>query len=445
MDLSNVTLEALVPAEGGQWTTIAGAGEADGTFRIPGVPDAPYVLRVVFPNGVPRHIYTSARDIDLGTERAGRVDAVVPMISPTNVVSDLTNLAPWQGFDDIEWFVPNTNAWTTLLYAAIPPENPPAAGATTVNALTLDWSGAYGSALIDNAKGDVLTLFQLSQQTGPDNLIYNTVTRFASFDDIAQVDGGDVTASGALADVPQDQSASLDLRPTAFASHIAAMHPSAADLGFSAYIITLPGAGMYGAFGNSADLFVLQLGDGAPDVDLGPVAYGNPYPAAWGSLLIASNAVRKSYTVPGANTPANVVGSIFAAGDVASLTAGPIQPVVSPVQDLQVNGMSALDDLSGVTETPTLSWTAPELGSDVSYVIRVETLSNVNGAGRATVAASLYTKDTQVVLPPGILGAGSSYFVRIRAIVTPIDITAHPFRNTAAFAVADAFSNVFTP
>jgi hypothetical protein len=299
--------------------------------------------------------------------------------------------------------------------------------------------------LIDMGRGDVLTMFQLSQQTGPDNLLYATVSRFASFNDITQADGGSVTANGAMVEVPQDQSVSLDLRPTAFASHIPAVNPNAVDVNFGAFIVTLPGAGMYGGFGNSADLFLMELGDSSPDVNLGTINYGNPYPAAWGTLLFAVNTVRVSYTAPGASTPRNVNGTIMVSGDTASLTAGPIQPAVSPVQDLRVNGMSAFDDQSGVTETPTLSWSAPEIGSDVFYHLFVEELTNDNGASRVTVLASLYTKDTQVDLPPGILDAGGTYFVRVRATAAPIDVAMHPFRNAAARAMADVYSNVFTP
>ena len=282
VDLSAATIEALVPpAAGGTWQTIAGSGLADGTFTIPGVPDAPYFLRLVFGNGVPIYVVTSAREVDLGTERAGRPDAVAPTIEPTNLVANITNLDPWQGTDDIEWFVANTNAWTTLLFASSPPDNQPSNGDTALSALTLDWTSAYGAALIDDTKGDVLAVEQLSTQKGVNNILYTVVTRFASFSDIAQMDGASVMNDGAFTSVPQDQSISLDLRPTQFTDLLAEVNPSASELDFGVYISTLPGAGMYGGFGNSADLFALQLGAGLPDVDLGTVAYGNPYPTAW--------------------------------------------------------------------------------------------------------------------------------------------------------------------
>lgn len=443
VDLSAATLEALVPMGSGQWKTIAGKGQKDGTFSISGVPSGPYVLHVVL-GGAASYLYTSARDIDLGSERAGRKDAVAPKVKPTNLGLNLQNLAAWQDGDDIEWFVGNNNAWIAMSFLGAP-ANPPAVGDMALKGLTLDWNETFPAALIDKGKGDVLTVFQLSTQAGPGNVTYTTVSRFASFNDITQTDGVDVIMNGGFTDVPQDKSASLDLRPTKFASYLSAVNPKATDVDFSAYIITLPGAGKYGGFGSSADLLAVDLGKGAADVNLGAVKYGNPYPAAWGTAAVVSETVRVAYTAPGASTSKGRSGLLLTSGDVASVTAGPIQPLVSPVQDLKVNGMSAFTDLTGVTKTPTVTFTAPAVGAPTFYVVHIEKLANNNGATQATVIADLYTKDTKVDVPPGLLADGSTYFISVRAKMAAIDVAAHPFRNTLTLARADVFSGMISP
>src|SRR5262249_1817641 len=132
-------------------------------------------------------------------------------------------------------------------------------------------------------------------------------------------------------------------------------------------------------------------------------------------------------------------------GDAASLSAGPVQPVLSPIQDLQVNGMSALSDLTGVTKTPTVSWTAPAVGTPAHYAVHIEKLTNNNGATPTPIIANLYTKDTKLDIPSGVLADGNTYFIRVTAVETQIDVTAHPFRTSLESARADAFSNLISP
>ncbi|MDI3286676.1 hypothetical protein [Polyangium sp. 15x6] len=433
-DLRAIPIEALVPMGGGQWRTFEGVGKADGSVVIPGVPEGPYVLHV----GPFEYIYTSARVVDLGAAIAGRKDAQRATVA-TKLTLDITNLDPWKAGDDIQLFVPNSAAGQRLFGSAS--DNWPAIGDTKLDRLTVNWSAFAWGSLIEAGKGDVLTVSQLSQQTGASSVPYSIVTRFASFDDITQTDGSTVSKSGAFTSVPSNLSVSLDVQTTKFTSHVAAVNPKAVDLGTFVEIRTRPG-NTHAPAGSSASLLLLNLAPGSADVNLGAIPYGNPYPAAWGSSVYVSHVVDVAYTAPGVATPWSDFGIIMFSRDVASVSGKPIEPPLSPVQDLEVNGKSAFSDQTGVTRTPRLSWKAPAVGTPTYYSIAVlKTAGNPFG----TIVAMLHTKDTKIDLPPRILDDASAFYVRVQAHAAAVDITTHPYAYPAEFARADVLSNILVP
>jgi hypothetical protein len=444
-DLSAATIEALVQKGGGQRQTITGQGFSNGTFIIPSVPHGPYLFHIVR-GGASTYLDTSARVLDLGSEIGGRPDAIVPEIAPTNLIHTMSDLAPWQDGDDIEYFVGNTNAWTSAFFGLGSPDNPPAPGDTSLRSLTLDWTNIFGPALIDSAKGDVLTLLQLSAKTGASGTPYSVATRFASFGGITQADGVDTALTGAFSAITLDKTISLDLRPSEFAACAHLVNPKAESQGLSFFIDVMPGGGTFGQIGSTADLLQLSVPAGSADANLGSVAYGNPFPAAWGApfgLLVGFFSI--SYTAPGATTSAQRTALLLARDDAARFGAAPLRPLLSPVRSLKVNGKSAFSDLTGVTKTPTLSWAPPSVGAPTAYAVRILKIANVNGATKLSAVARLITKHRKVKLPPGILTDGSTYFAEIQALVRPIDPTVHPLRSSVLLVQSQTDSNSFTP
>src|SRR5262249_18328743 len=100
----------------------------------------------------------------------------------------------------------------------------------------------------------------------------------------------------------------------------------------------------------------------------GTLAAGNPYPPDW---LYARYALSfaLSCPLPDRGTPGN------AETDIGIVTAAPgddpVVPVVGPVADLHVGGQDLDTARTGVGTTPTISWTAPALGTPTSYEIHV--------------------------------------------------------------------------
>ncbi|MDI1480066.1 hypothetical protein [Polyangium sp. y55x31] len=437
-DLGKTRIEALVPTGGGQWQTIEGTAKADGSVVIPGVPEGPYVLRV----GEFEYVYTSARVVDLGVAIGGRKDAPRATVDPTKLVLDITNLAPWQARDDIQLFVPSSGAGQRMFGSGSgAAENWPAVGDTKLDRFTVNWSGLPWGSLIDASKGDVLTVSQLSQQTSASGVPYAIVTRFASFDDITQTDGSTVSKSGAFTSVPSNLSVSLDVPTTKFKSQVAAVNSKAVDQGTFVEIRTRPG-NKYAPVGAFATLLTLGIAPGSADMNLGTIPYGNPYPAAWGSFVYVLHFVRVDYTAPGGATPWSDFGVISFDRDVASVGPQPIEPPLSPVQNLEVNGKSAFSDQTGVTRTPRLSWTAPAVGKATHYTVEI---LKPSGDSFGTFVALLHTKDTQLELPPRILDGVSAFYVRVQAHASEVDITTHPHRSAAGAARADVLSNILVP
>jgi hypothetical protein len=69
----------------------------------------------------------------------------------------------------------------------------------------------------------------------------------------------------------------------------------------------------------------------------------------------------------------------------------------------------------------------PTLGAASRYYVSVEAVENQGGVTTPSVVASLDTPNTQLVIPPGILNAGSTYVFEIGARATPnTDLNATP-------------------
>ena len=170
------------------------------------------------------------------------------------------------------------------------------------------------------------------------------------------------------------------------------------------------------------------LDAGASDAKVGPLPYGNPFPTSWGEWL--------SVGVHGSLPDGSPVGAGVSVSFLrAKAGAGPIVPR-GPVQDLRINGESAFDVLTGVTTTPTISWTAPAVGVPTLYEV---------GVGPGGVGALFTTANTSMTLPPCNLVAGATYFVSVSAIVTNVDGSSHPYRIADEYHEAYVISNYITP
>ncbi len=303
----------------------------------------------------------------------------------------------------------------------------------------MDQPSAWFGGLIDGSQGDVLYATQLSTKTSA-GVDYFTVTRFASFTGVQQVDGTPTDVSGAFTDVTPTETVGIDFPASQFAALATAVNPGATGDGAAFDLATLPGAAVAGDFGIGTDLLLIYPGEA--DATLGLVDYGVPFPTAWGTTVYAGETFTVSYTAPGASGPATQYGSVTVTMPPEKVTAaGPLVPQVSPVQKALVDGQSAFGTLEGISLTPTLSWSPPAIGTPNAYSV---TVSEVLGTAVQYVA-ELVTTTTSVPLPPNVLQSGHAYVFTITAEITPFDPSTQPFHAGTTYASADLLTGLALP
>lgn len=429
-DLSGAEVVAFV-WESGAWTSYPGTGTAAGTFTVPNVPAGPFLIAV---GGNHHYAYTTARALDLGADLAGRPNAVFGP-STNTIDGELTNLDPWQADDLIQWYAPNVDGWAPSSLSSAP-----STGATTFSGPSSWWQGR----LIDASQGDMLYATQVSERIVMGNEV-QVLSRYASFTGVEQQDGTPVTVSGALGAVAATESISLDFRGSQFEALLAAVSPSASAIATAATVYTQPGAGVAVAYSPGPDL--LSLFTGNEDVKV-TIPYPNPFPAAWGEILYTGTMWQVPFTAPGATSSGPLLGYTYSTMPAGEASTKVLVPLVSPPRSPEIGGKSASGDLEGIGLTPTLSWSAPAVGTPTAYQVtvwEVEIDDAYDGGSVIGQQAMIVTTTTNLTLPPGLLQKGHAYALTITAVASPIDATTTPFRSSPSMAVADVVTGLVTP
>jgi hypothetical protein len=435
-DLSSTAFFALVSRQGGVFA-FPGTGKADGTFVVPGVPEGPYVLAVQVPPAPAIIFYaTSARVLDLGFDQLGRPDAVQAGAS-TTISASFQTITHWAQGD--EFTVGSFNAG----HADVGAQDPGPKAMTSFEWSKRPWSGG----LVDGTKGDSLYFVQRSHFPGPGGDFYEAVTSGAVSHAVEMVDGGDTPVSGALTYGPME-TVSFDYRGTQFGALSPAIHPSLTPAGGATRIdiIGAPGATAWASGSQAAgvfqDMWLLSYSASGGDQTIGPVPYVNPFPPSWGESLRVEGGVQVDVPLPGASGTVAVQAWLSLTIPIAEASAGPIVPHLSPVRSPLVNGSSAYGLPTGVTTTPTLSWTPPVIGTPSGYFVY---LAHYPGGGYSYPGVSLFTDDTSITVPACALVEGDAYVATISAVSTGVDLKAHPNRTTGELHWADAVTNGFKP
>jgi hypothetical protein len=79
----------------------------------------------------------------------------------------------------------------------------------------------------------------------------------------------------------------------------------------------------------------------------------------------------------------------------------------------------AFEDRSDISTTPYLSWDPPAEGTATHYWLRIRELFVDMDRTRSRPVASVFTADTQLLLPPDILEPGKSYFFQLISVNDP--------------------------
>jgi hypothetical protein len=427
-----------IQAVGADGAAHAGLGTADGRFTIPGVPQGTYW--VGFGDGL--QIATSARSIDVGSAILGRRGATYAR-KPATLRIDAQNLRPWMESDWLQLYSADVGLAALDVGDGFDSNTPPAVGVTSLQGY--DLSVARGTPLLDAQKGDRALLTQMSLFGPPAMALwYHSVTRALALPPVTMAEGQTTPVAGAFVEVAQDQALSLSwLRPD-YAAHASEIFPGAQPGWAYLKVFTGPALESYGDFGGAPNVAYLNFapGDGVASVSL---QHGNPYPRQWALGASLTFPVTQELALPGLR-PAQATGQIAVSGLMAEMSTVGLR--LSPPRALQINGADAVASATaGAGLTPTLSWTAPAVGSADAYSVHLSRLvPDGQGGTRIEQLAVLRTAGTSAALPPGLLQQGQTYFAYVKAISQPgVDPIAQPYATSLSLATAGAFTNTFTP
>jgi hypothetical protein len=218
-----------------------------------------------------------------------------------------------------------------------------------------------------------------------------------------------------LNDVPQSSSFPVNIKASAFAALRSSTNPSATP-GYSYLLVQ---ANPLPAAYSSAQL--LRFRSSPPlntDINLGNVAYGNPFPG-YVSYYSYYDYSTVSYTAPGATTSAPYSAGTYIYSNNFPTASSPIVPLVGPPTQPLINATSLFTTQTLNTTMPTLSWSAPSVGTPTEYAVYVMQLYANTGQTLFNYVGFLQTTQNSILLPPNLLAAGNTYVFIVMAECLP--------------------------
>ncbi|MCE9571872.1 MAG: hypothetical protein K8W52_01830 [Deltaproteobacteria bacterium] len=359
--LHDTSVSAQFP-DGDGWDVRDGVTRADGSFAIDDAVDGDYWLEVYDVISDQRQLlWTNATSLAFEEHGVGRGDVTLAGPSTTLTLGPIDGLDPAQDGDSLDFSSGNLGIATFV-------PGVPQPGDTTVQTRRA-WAGR---PLISAARHDRITLTQVRERVDADTgVAYHTPIKSVTFDAIEQRDGQDTAVTGTFA-TPPTLTYELNWKRSAFAAASADANPRVgpvADEQF--YLRAMPGGPAYGTSVFAPAVMVT----GAPLPGTGDFdrtfELGQPYPATW-----LFNDFTMTFPVPlavpgnpGVETalPANVEVNTSELPSAEH----PVVPLVSPPRAPRIAQRDLFTDQTGVGLTPTLSWTAPAVGTPTAYIIQV--------------------------------------------------------------------------
>lgn len=411
-DPARVSLAALVPQPDKHYSIHPGTLDAAGNIKIPDVPEGVYFLKIQpTPSGPISYYQSSVRTLELGAFYASRPDVEALVAGPAEMVFDVTGLAPWQDSDGLELYSLGAGTWGVLYFTEL------MAGNTSLSNAVFDAMTLLPPALIDGELGDSVYITQLTTKTSGSS-VYQSIEKVLEPSPFTLVDGGQVSINGMFQDVPQN-TLPVTWKRSAFANLAKEAHASAVLAGGDLYFYAETGGPA--RVTSSLPPTILDLPAGASETSdfSGDLMYGNPFPKTWAIIASASASYSFEVMLPGAVGPKSITGSALCATLVSGNGALSFEPAMHPVRSLQVNGQDTAAPLAGAGLMPEVSWEAPSVGTPKNYRVAVRRLDPM---GFSTTVAAIYTPETHVVIPDGILKKGEFYYLRVTGLVNAADL-----------------------
>jgi len=437
VDLSSVPIEAWVQRLDGSFDYYPGAGASDGTFVVPSVPaGVTYTLRV----GDELPWFSSVeRRLDLSEHKLGRVSQRTPDLS-TPLVFDVAAMRPWLPGDMLQLISANAGMVVIDLHSGFD-QGEPTAGDTELAQASFNLAWSSQNLLVDAAQGDSAMLTHLSASATGDSRSLTEVFIPAPF---TTPEGQTTLLQGSFTEVAQTEQLSYEFHEAAFAPALADVHPRAERTPGrqpALLVSVLPAGKGPGFFSSIPDLLDADLHEGSPAL---PLRYGNPFPPEWPAVASVFYPVSVTFAL-GGTVPTRQSGGVSYTNPLRKVVGQPLAPLLTPVRRLGIDGAMASVDQSLTSLTPTLSWSAPAVGTPSAHEVSIRRLFVSGTRTVAAFGARIRTVQSHVTLPPGVLVPGASYIMSVRAFRQgDLDLSRHPLRTDFPVANATAFTGILT-
>lgn len=405
-------------------TTYGGACNPDGSFRI----DAPGALGTYYLR-VQGALYetTKRAGLDLSTDHLGRDD--VAGITGVHISLDMTGLASWQAGDVLMAFAPNVGYYQNLAFTAGGPTND-----STTLAGTSPWFGYK----IDATRSDTLQLVQLGVHTSSGGYSYLSLDRAYEVPSLTMANNTMQDVAGAF-ETPQAATVTLDINVASFNQFATVANPnvSARTIAGSAYAAASPEV-----IPSPALISFARDSSTIAGMDLGTVAYGDPFPADWNRYVKIQEAFSVPYTWNNVTSSLNaqMTRTMTKTDAEATIVDAKLGPPVAPKFD----GQDAFT-ATNISPVPVVSWSAPTLGTPTDYEILVYEVQIVGTTLKFVSTLRLATKKTSVRIPAGYLLGQRQYVFVIRARRREgSDLYTTPLRYGASTSTAETLTALVT-
>lgn len=163
-------------------------------------------------------------------------------------------------------------------------------------------------------------------------------------------------------------------------------------------------------------------------------------------VRLTMNSFPGVYAVPGATQVLVVQGLQYVEMPLDMVRTTPLVPMIGPALGLLIDG-NPPSRTAPVSETPTLTWQPPAVGSASAYVVSIHELA-LQGAGDTRgydrVVAQFFTTETTVQVVPKVLVASKAYFYGVTAVTGSVDIKSAPYLAQGTIGASTVLSGQFT-
>ena len=457
---------ALVPQSDGSLTRLGGAMNADGSFSIPNVPAGYLWLQA----GPSEYYWIASGDFDFGEDIVGMPLAGLSSPATTTFNYSISGLQPAQVGDYVT-VQTLSEGYSQLPFPMFLPN-----GATSLN------ESVPAPGIIDWSK--INTIFVSDYvMTSSGAFSGFTLGPTALLTGLTLTDGATNNITATLSPSPA-ATVPLSIQGTQWASVASGIAPSNSAPSSSNYFLYaqpyLPdrlGARffvgvnglVFSLSGNGPDFTMLKpapppafisvsglsscgssvIPAGFPllpnplppivtDVDYGVLSYGDPFPAAWQRLFQYCQETQVSLPRPNSTVTDTF---ILADQQITAVPTGPVTPILGPVQNPTINGVSSFQTVTLNTTSVNLSWNAPAMGQPYGYYVEVYELGTLTNGGTVEYIPVGQFGTAKMSMQVPFLSAGNTYVFLIKSETDGLaSMEMSPLRTKAPNAEASVVS-----